>query len=116
MSRRDNDTFRTVEGRYESWNEANPRPRSRSAIVMPEVSEGVEKLIGTALGFGTAALLLLLAAVALYAASTWGAIERSGALVAYTITGFFLLLAGIGGLAATWNHLFRVMPGEASHH
>lgn len=119
MSRRDNDTFRTVEGRYKSFEEANPRQRSRSALAnirMPALSDQAEKGLGTAAGFGLGALLLLLAAVCIAASRSWGAIDRSGAQLAYGIAAFFLLLAGLGGLAATYNHLFRVIPGEAEHH
>ena len=119
MSRRDNDTFRTVEGRYQSFEQANPRQRSRSAIAnvrLPAMSDEAEKGVGTALGFGLGALLLLLCAVCIAASRSWGALDRSGAALAYALAAFFLLLAGVGGIAATYNHLFRVIPGEAEHH
>jgi hypothetical protein len=118
MSRRDqaDDTFDTVEGRYERWSAANPRPRGPSALKVPELSDSAEKTVGMAMGFGAGVLLLLLAVVAGLAAARWGRVDRSGAQVAYTIATFFLVLAGVGALAATWNHVFRVMPGEAPHH
>jgi len=118
MSRRDNadDTFQTVEGRYDRWSSANPRRRGPSAIKVPEMSEGVEKMVGMAMGFGAGVLLLLLAIVAGMTAARWGAQDRSGAQVAYTIATFFLVLAGLGALGATYNHVFRIMPGEAPHH
>lgn len=118
MSRRPDadDTFNTVEGRYQKWSEANPRRRGPSALKVPEMSDAAEKTVGMALGFGAGVLLLALAAFTAYNAAQWGRIDRAGAQVAYTIAAFFLTLAGLGALAATWNHLFRVMPGEAPHH
>lgn len=113
------DTFHTVEGRYQKWNDANPRPRSASAIKMPEIpvlSDAAEKTVGMAVGFGAGVLLLLLAVFTFMNAGKWGEVDRSGAQVAYTIAAFFLTLAGIGALAATYNHIFRVIPGEAPHH
>ncbi|HEV3048821.1 MAG TPA: hypothetical protein VGX50_00850 [Longimicrobium sp.] len=118
MSRPENadDTFGTVEGRYQKWSEANPRRRGPSAIKIPEMSDAVEKTVGMAVGFGMGALLLLLAAVAATAAASWARADRSGAAVAYSITTFFLLLAGLGALAATYNHVFRIIPGRAPEH
>jgi high-affinity nickel permease len=120
MSRRDNETFRTVEGRYQSFEEANPPQRSRRSALanvrIPVMSDAAEKTVGTALGFGLGALLLLLAVVCIAASRSWAGLERSGATVAYAIAAFFLLLAGVGGIVATFNHVFRVIPGEADHH
>jgi hypothetical protein len=118
MSRRPDadDTFHTVEGRYQKWNDANPRPRGPSALKVPEMSDAAERTVGMALGFGAGVLLLLLAAFTAFNAAKWGQIDRSGAHVAYTIAAFFLTLAGLGALAATYNHIFRVMPGDGPHH
>lgn len=118
MSRREEagDTFRTVEGRYESWNDANPRPRGRSALKVPVMSDAAEQMVGMAVGFGAGVLLLVLAAVAAVAANSWAQVERSGAVVGYSVVAFFLVLAGLGALIATWNHAFRVIPGDAPHH
>ncbi|HLM66093.1 MAG TPA: phage holin family protein [Longimicrobium sp.] len=110
------DTFHTVEGRYQKWNDANPRPRSASAIKVPEMSDAMEKTVGMALGFGAGVVLLLLAVFTALNAAKWGAVDRSGAQVAYTIAAFFLTLAGVGALAATYNHVFRIIPGEDPHH
>ena len=110
------DTFSTVEGRYQKWSEANPRRRGPSALKVPEISDAVEKTVGMAVGFGAGALLLLLAAAAAAAAASWARVDRSGAAVAYSITTFFLLLAGLGALAATYNHVFRIIPGDAPEH
>lgn len=110
------DTMHTVQGRYEQWNEANPRRRGPSAIKVPVLSDTAEKRVGMAVGFGAGIVLLLLAAFTFYNAAQWGEVPRDGAQVAYNVTGFFLTLAGLGALAATYNHVFRVIPGEAPHH
>lgn len=110
------DTFHTVEGRYQKWNQANPRPRGPSAIKVPEMSDAAEKTVGMALGFGAGVVLLLLAVFTAVNAAQWGQVDRSGAQVAYTIAAFFLTLAGLGALVATYNHIFRVIPGDAPHH
>lgn len=119
MSRPDDhadDTFGTVQGRYQKWSEANPRRRGPSALKVPVMSDAAEKTVGMAVGFGMGALLLLLAALAAAAAASWARVDRSGAAVAYSITTFFLLLAGLGALVATYNHVFRVIPGDAPEH
>lgn len=118
MSRRPeaDDTFQTVEGRYEKWSRANPRRRGPSALKVPEMSDAAEKMVGMAMGFGAGVLLLALAAFTAWNAAEWGRVDRSGAQVAYSIAAFFLALAGLGALAATYNHVFRIIPGEAPDH
>lgn len=118
MSRREDagDTFRTVESRYAAHEEAHPRRRGRSALKVPVMSDAAEKAVGMVVGFGAGALLLVLAVVAAVAARSWADVDRSGAVAGYAVTAFFLALAGIGALAGTWNHAFRVIPGEAPHH
>ncbi|HEU0013161.1 MAG TPA: hypothetical protein VFQ45_05730 [Longimicrobium sp.] len=118
MSRRDelaDDTFGTVRDRYRQWSTANPRPRGPSAIGMPELPESAVRLLGTAVGMGTGALLLALAALAAYAAGTW-ADTRPSAQVAWTIVAFFLTLAGLGAIIGTWNHFQRVLRRGPDHH
>ena len=118
MSRRPDadDTFNTVEGRFDKWSAANPRPRGPSALKVPVMSDAMEKTVGMAVGFGAGVLLLALAAFTASVAAKWAAIDRSGAFLGYSISAFFLTLAGLGALAATYNHVFRVMPGDAPHH
>lgn len=111
-----NRTFDTVRGRFQAWRDQNPAPDSPSALGLPEMSEQTARLFGMAVGFGTGAFLLLLAAVTLYASTTWGAIDRFPAQVAYGASGFFLLIAGAGAIIATWNHVFRVLAGPPQHH
>src|SRR5688500_1710602 len=119
MSPRDpdaGDAFETVEARYAAWSGGNPPPARRSAITVAEVSPAGEKSMGTAIGGGRGLLLLALAGLAAYAASTWADAGRSGATVGYAITAFFLTLAGGGGLLAVWNHVARVIPRDAHPH
>jgi hypothetical protein len=118
MSRSDDggDTMGTVKDRYAAHAEAHPRPRGRTALKVPVLSDAAERMVGMAAGFGVGALLLVLALTAAVAARSWAEVDRSGAVVGYSITAFFLTLAGVGALAATWNHVFRVIPGEAPHH
>lgn len=118
MSRRDpaDDTFGTVESRFDKWSKANPRRRGPSALKLPEMSDSAEKAVGMAVGFGAGALLLLLAVVAGTAAASWARVDRSGAAVGYSIATFFLTLAGLGALGATYNHVFRIIPADAPEH
>ena len=62
-----------------------------------------------AIGIGIGVILLALSAFAFYTASSWAAFDRDGAAVGYTLVGIFLLIAGAGGIVATWNHNFRVL-------
>jgi hypothetical protein len=114
MSRRDDagETFRTVEDRFAAHRQANPRPRGRTALRIPVVSDRAERTLGMAVGFGTGALLLALALVAALAAASWAEVDRSGAVVGYALVTFFLVVAGLGALIGTWIHAFRVTPSE----
>lgn len=109
-------TYDSVRDRFRQWREANPRPEPRSALSFPEVSDATARMVGTAAGFGAGAFLLLLAVTAFVAARSWVEVERSGAAVAYALTGVFLTIAGLGAIIATYNHSFRVLTRSASHH
>lgn len=110
------DTGDTVRNRYQAWSEANPKPRGASAIRMPELPEKAARTLGLAVGMGLGALLLLLAVVAATASGSWSGVERGGAAVAYGLTAFFLTVAGLGAITATYNHVFRVLAGPPAHH
>ncbi|HEX5725144.1 MAG TPA: hypothetical protein VFX98_06740 [Longimicrobiaceae bacterium] len=119
MSRRTDEgegTYGSVRDRFRQWREANPRRQSPSALGFPEVGEGTMRLMALAAGVGLGGLLLLLAATAYWAALSWADAERDGAVVAYALTGFFLTVAGLGAILATWNHLFRVLRAAPRHH
>jgi hypothetical protein len=72
-------------------------------------------MVQAVIGIGIGVVLLALAAYAFYSASYWGSYGRDGAQVGYALTGFFLLVAGLGGIVATWNHNFRVLTRRAGH-
>lgn len=74
----------------------------------------MSRMVQAAIGFGIAAVILAFAGYAFSAAAYWGSFGRDAAQVGYTLTGFFLLVAGIGGAIATWNHNFRVLAGKRS--
>lgn len=109
-------TYGSVRDRYRQWSEDRPKPRSGSAIGIPELPEGATRLLALAVGLGTGVFLLVLAATAYYASGTWGEVERGGAVVAYFLTGLFLTIAGLGCILATLNHLFRVLAGPPPAH
>ena len=122
MSRRhgpDGDsTYKSVGDRFDSWSAANPRPKSRSALGIPDVNipEGVIRTLALGAGLGIGLLLLVLAAIAYYASGTWFGIDRSGAGVAYLLVGLFLTVAGLGSSLGTLNHVFRVLRAPGGHH
>ncbi len=111
-------TYKTVRDRFSSWSADNPRPRSKSALGFPDIGipEGVVRTLALAVGVGTGALLLGLAAIAYYASGTWAGIERSGAALAYLLVGIFLTIAGLGASLGTLNHIFRVLRSPGGHH
>jgi len=61
-------------------------------------------------------ILLALAAMAANTAIQWAQIDRDGAAVGWGIVTFFLTLAGIGAIAGSANHAFRVIDRPAAHH
>ncbi|HYJ80952.1 MAG TPA: hypothetical protein VEW03_15170 [Longimicrobiaceae bacterium] len=109
-------TFSTVRERYRQWADANPRPGSPSAIGFPEVSEGAVRLLALATALGLGTMLLALAVTSFVAARSWAEIDRGGPVVAYTLTAFFLAVAGAGCIVGTLNHLFNVLAKPPAHH
>jgi hypothetical protein len=115
-------TFDSIRDKYDSHSETAPRLRpgrptySTGSFDM----EGMVKTIGMAAGFGIGLLLLILAAVSAYAASGWAEMGRPSAMIGYALTAVFLVVAGLGGIAATYNHIFRVLdpnrPPSHGHH
>jgi hypothetical protein len=73
----------------------------------------MNKTVGFAIGLGIGLLLLALSARAFAAYAHWGGLGRDGAEFGYFLVAFFLLVAGLGCIAASWNHSFRVLaPGR----
>jgi hypothetical protein len=69
-----------------------------------------------AIGVIIGLIILALAALSFYVAAEWAALDRGGAATGYFVVGFFLVLSGAGGIAATLNHNFRVLAQPDGHH
>jgi hypothetical protein len=107
-------TFDTVRARYDAWAQNRPpRPvedySDWSPRREPETELSMGKIILTAIGVGIGVILLVLAALSFWAASQWSAMDREPAAVGYIVVGCFLIVAGVGGILATLNHIFRVL-------
>lgn len=120
---RDSATYGKVRRKFEEWREiaaSKPLPArvlpSGPYVPEPETHSEMGKTIFTAIGVGIGLTLLALAAFAFYTAASWADLNRDGAATGYNLVGFFLLVAGIGGIAATWNHNFRVLTRPGGHH
>ncbi len=72
----------------------------------------MSRTVHAAIGMGIGVVLLALAGYAFSTSGYWGGFDRDGAQVGYALAGFFLLIAGGGGILATWNHNFRVVTGR----
>lgn len=118
-------TFRTVRGRYQDWFGAGDRGFLPGRTVVsdddfydrPGAGDGggeMSKMVLMAIGGGIGVVLLALAALSFVNAGQWADIARDGAGVGYGLVGFFLVIAGLGGILATFNHLFRA--ANPSHH
>ena len=121
--KRDEHTYNRVRRKYEEWieNEADRPERDRLRRVdsyEPPAPRNTEmsRMITSAIGIGLGVLLLALSAYAFYTAARWGDYARDGAQTGYALIGVFLLIAGIGGIFATWNHNFRVLTRRPQHH
>ncbi|MEX2582531.1 MAG: hypothetical protein WD766_04630 [Gemmatimonadota bacterium] len=121
---RDERTYGKIRQQYDDWveSEAN-RPtreylRREDTYTPPETrgTRDMSRMVFTAIGVGIGVVLLALAAYAFYTAAIWGDFGRDGAQVGYTLVGIFLLIAGFGGIIATWNHNFRVLTRPSRHH
>lgn len=116
------EAYDRIEEKYADWRSTQPpRPPSRRAYAAQNLlSEGMSKIVLTAIGVGTGVVLLILAGVAFWTAAWWGNIDRTGAATGYALTGFFLAIAGLGAILSTWNHMFRVLDPNraqsAAHH
>lgn len=122
---RDDRTYGKVQQKYDEWIELEKNRPARAYLRRdddydtPPQNPGdsdMSRMVFTAIGVGLGVILLALAAFAFYTAASWGDYGRDGASVGYTLVGVFLLIAGIGGIIATWNHNFRVLTRTARHH
>jgi hypothetical protein len=119
---RDKATYGSIRARYDQYVEivknrpaVKPRglPKQRPYTPQRE-SDDMGKMVSAAIGFGIAALLLVLAVWAFVVAAKWSGLEREGAAVGYTLVGLFLTISGVGGILANWNHHFRVLAGKTA--
>lgn len=116
--KRDESTYGSVRDKFEEWEDIQatrpPAPRvvAPQRPYTPESSTGADmgKTLFAGIGIGIGVVLLLLAGLTFATAAGWAGHGRDGASVGYTVAALFLLVAGIGGIAATWNHNFRVLP------
>lgn len=123
MRDRNDPTYRRAQGQFDQFNEAHPPRRRGSALAwpedglpIPELSEGTARVVFTAVGLGIGVLMLVLAVVAFVASGSWAEVEREGAATGYALPVLFLTVSGLGCIAATLNHQFRVSRGGGSHH
>jgi len=121
---RDERTYGKIRQQYDEWVEMEEnRPRRdhlrRTDTFTHEPAEGnsdMSRLVFAGIGIGIGVILLLLSAYAFQTASYWAGFGRDSARVGYLLVGFFLLIAGAGGIIATWNHSFRVLVRPPQHH
>jgi hypothetical protein len=119
---RDEATYGRVREQYDAWvdSEANRPERDRLRRTdpyspKPRGNSDMSRLVFAGIGIGIGVVLLALSAYAFYTASYWAGFGRDGAQVGYILVGIFLLIAGIGGIAATYNHNFRVLVRPPTH-
>lgn len=121
---RDEQTYAQVSRKFDDWTEAEARRPKRdrlrrtdpAPLTDPRENSDMSRIVFAAIGIGIGVVLLGLAAYAFIAAAYWADFGRDGAQVGYTLVGVFLLIAGFGGIAATWNHNFRVLTRPPQHH
>lgn len=122
--KRDRGTYDDVRDRYDEFLEIQSRKPVLQRTLPPQKpfspeagsESDMSKNLFAAIGVGIGVVLLALAGYAFYVASVWGDARLSGAATGYVIVGFFLTLAGLGGIAATLNHNYRVLARPPSHH
>jgi len=122
---RDPGTYDSISRRYEEWLRIRgdrptfdrPLPPARAYTPEPHKAD-MGKNTSAAIGVVIGLLLLVLATLSFLNAYRWAELARDGAATGYTVVGFFLVLAGAGGIIATLNHNFRVLaqrPHTSSH-
>jgi hypothetical protein len=121
---KDSRTYGSVSKKFDGWVESEAKRPLRKHLrrvdkyepSAPRGESEMSRTIFAAIGVGIGVLLLALAVYAFFTAGFYGELGRGGARVGYTIVGFFLLIAGFGGIAATLNHNFRVLTRPGGHH
>ncbi len=123
MRDRNDPTYKRVQGQYGKFEEAHPTPRRGTALAwpeeglpLPELRVVTARVVFTAIGLGVGLLMLVLSAVSFAASRSWAALDRDGASTGYALPVLFLIVSGLGCIAATLNHQFRVTRGGGGHH
>jgi heme A synthase len=101
-------TFETVRERYQEWSQNRPpEPKADWTPSGLEPGSPMPRIVFTAIGVGTCAVLLVLAAISFWRAYWWADAGREAATIGYVVIGAFLLVAGIGGMAAVLSFIAR---------
>lgn len=123
MRDRNDPTYKRVQGQFGKFEDAHPTQRRGTALAwpeeglpLPELSEGTARVVFTAIGMGIGLLMLVLAAVSFAASRSWAEVDRDGASTGYALPVLFLIVSGLGCIAATLNHQFRVARGGGGGH
>lgn len=122
--KRDRGTYEGVSDKYDEFLDIQSKkpvlqrtlPPQRPYSPEPDSDSDMGKTVFTAIGVGIGVILLALAGYSLYVANRWGDAGLTGASTGYLIVAFFLTIAGVGGIAATINHNFRVLAKPPRHH
>lgn len=122
--KRDRGTYEGVRRKYDEFLEIQAQKPVLQRTLPPQrpfsppTSSGSDmgRNVFAAIGVGIGVLLLALSAYSLYVASRWGDAGLTGASTGYTLVAFFLAIAGIGGIAATLNHNYRVLAQPPRRH
>lgn len=122
--KRDEGTYGRIGKQYDEYAElaaSKPAPAPRGLppqkpFVPAHQEADMGRTVFAAIGIGIGVVLLILAIVSFVTAAKWDGLGREGAAVGYTLVGFFLTLAGVGGILATYNHNFRVLAGTGGGH
>ena len=124
---RDRPTYDGVRRKYDEWLQIQASkpvvapvraPRIKRPMKPQPAGGDMSRMVFASIGIGIGVVLLLLAGFAFWTATQWAGYGRDGAAVGYYLVTFFLTVAGVGGIAATWNHNFRVLvrPPQRHHH
>lgn len=121
--KRDRGTYDGVRRKYDEFLEIQANrpvlqrvlPPHRPFSPAPASDTDMGKHVVAAIGIGIGVILLALAAYTLYVADRWADAGLTGASTGYLVVAFFLTVAGIGGIAATLNHNYRVLARPARH-
>lgn len=120
---RDRGTYDSVRDRYDEFLEIQKDKPVLQRVPPPQrpyspeiIDSEMSKTVFAAIGVGLGLMLLGLAGYTLFVAARWGAEDLTGASTGYAIVAFFLAIAGIGGIAATLNHNYRVLAQRTARH